>query len=101
MMPVHRFEVAFFVMTPLLLVFHAIEMLDSSKTLEKLLSYVPEDELENLNLGGNSLNRVVVRDLICLSTAVMMLFCHYNIEIQTKTLIIERHIISKQQNQLQ
>lgn len=88
-------------MTPMLILFHGLDTYRSYETVEQLLSYVPEAERENFHLGGNSLNEVIVRDLVCFGCALLMLFCHYNIEIQTKILIIERHKISKQQKQLQ
>lgn len=81
LLPIHKFEVAFFVMTPLILVFHAIDMQNSYDILDKLLAYLPEEERGNFDLGNNTFEGIVARELMLMGASLVVLFCHYNIEI--------------------
>lgn len=99
MLPVHRFHVAFLLMTPSLFTFAYFETKHQVEHLSRLKQFLPEQFQSEVETTYGSL--VTSRSLMLLIASVVFCFCHHQFELQAMTHIIEKNIITKQQKQLQ
>ena len=99
MLPIHRFHVAFLVMTPCLLTFTYLESMCQVEQLSKLKQFLPEHLHNEVDI--NMRDVMTSRSLMLLVASAVFCFCHYHYELQTMTLLIEKNLIARQQKQLQ
>lgn len=99
MLPVHRFHVAFLLMTPSLLCFAYFETKFQVEQISKLKQFLPENFQTEVETAYGAM--VTSRSLMLLIASVVFCFCHYQYELQATTHIIDKSITAKQQKQLQ
>jgi hypothetical protein len=99
MLPVHRFHVAFLLMTPALFSFAYFETKFQVEQISKLKQFLPEHFQTEVETAYGAM--VTSRSLMLLIASVVFCFCHYQYELQAMTHIIDKSTIAKQQKQLQ